>query len=115
MENQEALEPELNVTALQQRLKGRWAPLRDKARRLAADPRLIRTEGQTMAAHREDIFAKLRILVDEGEVNRAFPAHLGGNDDPGGNIAGFEEILLADPSLQIKAGVQRSEERRVRK
>src|SRR5690625_7342416 len=83
----------LDVAALQQRLKGRWADLRDKARRLAADPRLIRTEGQTMAEHREDIFAKLRILVDEGEVNRAFPARLGGSDDPGGNSAGFEELL----------------------
>ncbi|HLR55909.1 MAG TPA: hypothetical protein VK096_04015, partial [Actinomycetales bacterium] len=96
----------LDVAALQQRLKGRWADLRDKARTLAADPRLIRTEGQTMAEHREDILAKLRILVAEGEVNRAFPHRLGGSDDPGGNIAGFEELLIADPSLQIKSGVQ---------
>lgn len=96
----------LDVAALQQRLKGRWADLRDKARMLAADPRLIRTEGQTMAEHREDILAKLRILVAEGEVNRAFPERLGGSDDPGGNIAGFEELLIADPSLQIKSGVQ---------
>ncbi len=96
----------LDVAALQQRLKGRWADLRDKARTLAADPRLIRTEGQTMAEHREDILAKLRILVAEGEVNRAFPERLGGSDDPGGNIAGFEELLIADPSLQIKSGVQ---------
>src|SRR5690625_2009776 len=59
-----------------------------------------------MAEHRDDIFAKLRILVEEGEVNRAFPTRLGGSDDPGGNIAGFEELLIADPSLQIKAGVQ---------
>lgn len=102
----ETQQPQVNVAALEQRLKGRWAPLRDKARRLSADPRLIRTEGQTMAEHREDIFAKLRILVDEGEVNRAFPVDLGGHDDPGGNIAGFEEMLVADPSLQIKAGVQ---------
>lgn len=104
--NTQPEEPHVDVPALQQRLKGRWAPLRDKARRLAADPRLIRTEGQTMAEHRDDIFAKLRILVEEGEVNRAFPTRLGGGDDPGGNIAGFEELLIADPSLQIKAGVQ---------
>ncbi|HLS04559.1 MAG TPA: acyl-CoA dehydrogenase family protein, partial [Actinomycetales bacterium] len=97
---------QVDTAALSEILKGRWAPLRDKARALAADPRLIRTEGQTMAEHRADIFAKLRILVDEGEVNRAFPKALGGSDDPGGNIAGFEELLLADPSLQIKSGVQ---------
>src|SRR5690625_3223579 len=97
---------QVDTAALSEILKGRWAHLRDKARALAADPRLIRTEGQTMAEHRADIFAKLRILVDEGEVNRAFPKALGGSDDPGGNIAGFEELLLADPSLQIKSGVQ---------
>src|SRR5690625_2510144 len=96
----------LDVAALQQRLKGRWADLRDKARMLAADPRLIRTEGQTMAEHREDILAKLRILVAEGEVNCDFPGRRGGSDEPGGNIAGFEELLIADPSLQIKSGVQ---------
>jgi acyl-CoA oxidase len=28
------------------------------------------------------------------------------SDDHGGNIAGFEELVTADPSLQIKAGVQ---------
>src|SRR5690625_2089248 len=59
-----------------------------------------------MAEHRDDIFAKLPNLVEEGKVHRAFPTRLGGGDDPGGNIAGFEELLLADPSLQIKAGVQ---------
>ena len=35
-----------------------------------------------------------------------FPAALGGADDHGGNLAGFEELVVADPSLQIKAGVQ---------
>ncbi len=39
-------------------------------------------------------------------MQRAFPKHLGGNDDHGGNIAQFEELVLADPSLQIKSGVQ---------
>ena len=44
--------------------------------------------------------------MDHGAVHRAFPAALGGADDHGGNIAGFEELVTADPSLQIKAGVQ---------
>ncbi|BCW48468.1 acyl-CoA dehydrogenase [Arthrobacter sp. StoSoilB13] len=39
-------------------------------------------------------------------MHRAFPTRLGGSDDHGGNIAGFEELVTADPSLQIKAGVQ---------
>ena len=39
-------------------------------------------------------------------MHRAFPASFGGADDHGGNIAGFEELVTADPSLQIKSGVQ---------
>ena len=31
---------------------------------------------------------------------------MGGSNDPGGNVAGFEELVIADPSLQIKGGVQ---------
>ena len=48
----------------------------------------------------------MQYLVDNGAVHRAFPSELGGSDDHGGNIAGFEELVVADPSLQIKAGVQ---------
>ena len=59
-----------------------------------------------MADHRERALTQLHLLVREGSVLRAFPKHLGGHDDAGGNIAQFEEIFLADPSLQIKAGVQ---------
>jgi acyl-CoA oxidase len=39
-------------------------------------------------------------------VHRAFPKSVGGGEDNGGNIAGFEELVAADPSLQIKSGVQ---------
>ena len=59
-----------------------------------------------MADHRERALTQLHLLAKEGSVLRAFPKHLGGQADAGGNIAQFEEIFLADPSLQIKAGVQ---------
>src|SRR5690606_21559039 len=49
---------------------------------------------------------QLHRLVEEKAVHRAFPKHLGGEGDHGGNIAAFEEVLLGDPSLQIKSGVQ---------
>ena len=39
-------------------------------------------------------------------MHRAFPRPSGGADEHGGNVAGFEELVIADPSLQIKAGVQ---------
>jgi len=59
-----------------------------------------------MEEHRERVLEQLKILATEAQVLRAFPERLGGKDDSGGGIAGFEELILADPSLQIKAGVQ---------
>ncbi|BAS18059.1 acyl-coenzyme A oxidase, peroxisomal [Arthrobacter sp. Hiyo8] len=63
-------------------------------------------EGLTHTEHRKRVFGQLKYLVDNNAVHRAFPTSLGGSDDHGGNIAGFEELVTADPSLQIKAGVQ---------
>ena len=64
------------------------------------------TPGLGMDDHRERVFGQLKVLVDSGAVHRAFPKHLGGEDNHGGSIASFEELVVADPSLQIKAGVQ---------
>ena len=65
-----------------------------------------RIDGLSMEEHRERVFGQLRQLASNGQVHRAFPKSVGGLDDHGGNIAGFEELVIADPSLQIKAGVQ---------
>jgi acyl-CoA oxidase len=59
-----------------------------------------------MDEHRERVLGQLKRLVESGAVHKAFPKELGGQDDHGGNIAAFEELVLADPSLQIKSGVQ---------
>ncbi len=98
--------PRIDVAALGRQLLGTWADIRIAARERAAQPELQRIEGQTMAEHRERVLEQLQRLADDGAVHRAFPTALGGDDDHGGNIAGFEELVLADPSLQIKAGVQ---------
>ena len=98
--------PAVDVAALGEQLLGKWAGIRRQARRLAESPELHKTEGLTHAEHRTRTFGQLKYLVDNEAVHRAFPAALGGADDHGGNIAGFEELVTADPSLQIKAGVQ---------
>jgi len=98
--------PAVDVRGLEGVLLGRWADIRREARAFLADPRLHRVEGQSMADHRETTLAQLRILAREGDVLRAFPPALGGADDHGGSLARFEETVVADPSLQIKAGVQ---------
>ncbi|MUU73657.1 acyl-CoA dehydrogenase [Pseudarthrobacter sp. GA104] len=99
-------QPAVDVETLGKQLLGKWAAVRLQARDLAARPELHKIEGLTHTEHRTRVFGQLRYLVDNGAVHRAFPAALGGADDHGGNIAGFEELVVADPSLQIKAGVQ---------
>ena len=49
---------------------------------------------------------QLHLLVEHGGSRRAFPEEYGGLNDNGANLAGFMELVLADPSLQIKSGVQ---------
>ena len=96
----------IDVPHLEGVLLGRWADIRRAARDFLTDPRLHRVEGLATAEQRERVLSQLRILARKGDVLRAFPTALGGADDHGGSIARFTEVLLADPSLQIKAGVQ---------
>ncbi|MET4158608.1 acyl-CoA dehydrogenase [Agromyces sp. PvR057] len=98
--------PRVDVASLGRQLLGTWGEARLEARTRAGQPDLQRIEGQTMDEHRERVLGQLKILADQGAVHRAFPKSVGGHEDHGGNIAGFEELVLADPSLQIKAGVQ---------
>jgi acyl-CoA oxidase len=98
--------PVVDVAALGRQLLGTWPDIRIAARERSARPDLQRIEGQTMAEHRERVLAQLKLLVEDGAVHRAFPKSVGGEDDHGGNIAAFEELVIADPSLQIKSGVQ---------
>jgi acyl-CoA oxidase len=96
----------VDVAALGGHLLGNWADIRRQARALAGRPEIQGIDGLTMTEHRERVSGQLKYLVDSGAVHRAFPKYLGGEDNHGGNIAGFEELVVADPSLQIKAGVQ---------
>ena len=99
-------QPAVDVETLGKQLLGKWSAVRLQARDLAARPELHKIEGLTHTEHRARVFGQLKYLVENEAVHRAFPAALGGADDHGGNIAGFEELVVADPSLQIKAGVQ---------
>jgi len=59
-----------------------------------------------MAEHRETVLKQLKTLVDSGATQYSFQSDLGGTMNPGGSLASFEELVFADPSLQIKYGVQ---------
>ncbi|MGP9652333.1 acyl-CoA dehydrogenase family protein [Glutamicibacter sp. AOP38-B1-38] len=96
----------INVQALAEQLLGPYAEIRKASRARAADPKLQRDPAWSMDEHREQVLGQLKILVEQKAVQRAFPKEFGGQDDHGGSIAAFEELVAADPSLQIKAGVQ---------
>ncbi|MCC3283415.1 acyl-CoA dehydrogenase [Arthrobacter caoxuetaonis] len=96
----------VNVEALGRALLGKWEDIRLKARALAGTDALHTPAGLTHTEHRLRVMDQLKILVDADAVHRAFPEYVGGQDNHGGNVAGFAELVVADPSLQIKAGVQ---------
>lgn len=96
----------INVSALNELLMGTWSGIRREAREFVKDPALHRLDGLTLEQQRERVLGQLHLLVNNGSVHRAFPIAVGGEEDNGGNITAFEELVTADPSLQIKGGVQ---------
>lgn len=85
---------------------GSWPQERLWSRRNVADPMFWCDDNLGVDAHRERVFEQLGELARRGTPALAFPEEYGGGNNTGGNIAAFEELVLADPSLQIKAGVQ---------
>lgn len=103
---EEASEPRIDVSGVTDLLLGTWAETRRAAREMIKDPAFWRVDGMPVPEHRERVLAQLHLLVENGASGRAYPEQYGGLNDNGANIAGFEEVVLADPSLQIKSGVQ---------
>jgi acyl-CoA oxidase len=102
----ETADARIDIEAVTDLLLGTWADTRREAREMIKDPAFWRVDGMPMAEHRERVLSQLHLLVQHGGSRRAFPKEYGGLDDNGANLAGFMELVLADPSLQIKSGVQ---------
>ncbi|WP_019182355.1 acyl-CoA dehydrogenase [Microbacterium yannicii] len=102
----QAHEARIDIAAVTDLLLGTWGDTRRTAREMIKDPAFWRIDGQPMAEHRERVLTQLHLLVEHGGSRRAFPEEYGGENNNGANLAGFQELVLADPSLQIKSGVQ---------
>lgn len=100
------VEPHIDGHLVNELLLGTWAATRREAREMIKDPAFWQVNGLTVAEHRERVLTQLHLIVEGGGSRRAFPRQYGGLEDNGANLAGFEELVLADPSLQIKSGVQ---------
>ena len=97
---------QLNVAAVGERLLGRWADVRKKTRKVITDNQIYKIEGLPMEKHRERVLQQLKVLVKEGATQYGFTEETGGIRSPGASLSSFEELVFADPSLQIKYGVQ---------
>ncbi|UQN15019.1 acyl-CoA dehydrogenase family protein [Gulosibacter sp. ACHW.36C] len=87
-------------------IMGSWPEQRALGRKVAATPDFWRDDSLSMAEHRERVLEQSHKLVAFGTPKLAFPESVGGGNNHGGNLAAFEQLALADPSLQIKTGVQ---------
>jgi acyl-CoA oxidase len=97
---------QLNVAAVGERLLGRWADVRKKTRKVITDNQIYKIEGLPMEKHRDRVLQQLKVLVKEGATQYGFTEETGGIRSPGASLSSFEELVFADPSLQIKYGVQ---------
>lgn len=98
--------PHIDIERVRDLLLGTWADTRLTAREMIKDSAFWRDDALGKDEHRERVLSQLHLLVQNKAVHRAFPKKFGGDENNGANIAGFEELVAADPSLQIKAGVQ---------
>lgn len=104
--HESAAEPRIDVARVNDALMGTWGDVRRQAREMIKDSAFWRKDELGKDEHRERVLSQLHLLVENKAVHRAFPKSLGGEENNGANIAGFEELVVADPSLQIKSGVQ---------
>ena len=96
----------IDVDYLNQLLLGSWPAERLASRALTKNPEFQRIDGLSMEDHRARVLGQLHKLVEAGAIQRAYPKSHGGEENHGGNLAAFEELVLGDPSMQIKGGVQ---------
>lgn len=98
--------PKVDVELVGEMLLGKWKDIRLAVRKICEKPEMWQIPGLTHHEHRERVLGQLKLLVKEGATSFGFPKEVGGSADPAGSLTVFEELVFADPSLQIKYGVQ---------
>ena len=96
----------LDQDELQELILGPWADNRRNMRKLMEDPIFHYQFNLTLEEQRELTLNQLKELADRKVIGKAYPKEFGGQANPGANVAGFAEMFHANPSMQIKGGVQ---------
>jgi acyl-CoA oxidase len=87
-------------------LDGPHAELSQRLRGLLADARLSGSRELDKDAYREQVLHWLRLLIDEGVVERCYPNGFERGRDIVNFVATFEQLATFDLSLVVKFGVQ---------
>ena len=100
----------VQAEALQRLLDGRYADLRRRIREVLSQPDFAPPIALRTAEYRDLVRGWMQTVADEGLTAPGFPEELGGQGDPGANIAGFEEIALGDAGdRRRRPGTRRDE------
>lgn len=91
---------------LRRTLDGRWADVRDEARRLPPELLAPPLQLTDVEAQRALVAERLTALADRGHGRRGLPQQHGGDGDIGGSVVAFEMLGHGDLSLLVKSGVQ---------
>jgi len=95
----------LDEAELRGLLDGRWAHVREQARDTVRGELFAPVHGLSVDDHRARTLTQLKALAKTDLPTYGFPATVGGSDDIGASVVGFE-MLVADLSLMVKTGVQ---------
>ena len=96
----------VDIDVLRTVLDGRWRPIRDRARDLAADPLFRPVFDLPREDYRAHVTAQVRALAASGLPRLGLPESVGGHNDVGASVTAFEMLAFGDLSLLVKAGVQ---------
>lgn len=96
----------LDVGLVAQLLAGSQYDARMESRERVTNPELHDVLGLPLAEQRDRVFDQLYLLSKDRVSEAMLPESLGGTNEPARNLAMFEELVVASPSLQVKAGVQ---------
>jgi acyl-CoA oxidase len=94
------------TTALTAALDGRWARLREDARRQLNAIRPPATADLSTEDYRALVLDQLHELAKTDHPRLGFDPEYGGAGDVGGSVISFEMLGFGDLSLSVKAGVQ---------
>jgi acyl-CoA oxidase len=98
--------PDSVVAELAALLDGPHAAVRAHTREVLSGFDLAAADRLDREAYRDQVLEWCRQVAKTGAGSRSLPSDFGGEDDPGGSIAGFQTLGHGDLSLLVKVGVQ---------